>query len=721
MSDTDSSESQAVGATQPDRTRTLGPNLVAVGIVFALAVAVAALRFYRLDTLPAGIQVSEALNGIDALRVLRGEHAVFFPSEFSGHEGLVVYLIALSIALLDQTDLALRLPTTMANAATVFVVFWLGRLFFGKDEEGRVTRWRGILIGGVAAGLMAVSIGQTVLGRTVFRANLLLLILALCLGLMWWGWRERSWWGIGLAGVCAGLLQYTYIPARFTPFLFLFIGLSFMLPFLGGSWNRTRAELPRAAFFGIVALITALPILVYFFLHPEHFFLRSDSLLVFRPDINNGDLLGTLRKSVVQHVGAFGWRGDWSWRHNFNAQPMLNPWEATFFWAGTIIAIWRWQRPAYRLLILWLGFLLLPAALAIDYAPNTLRMLGATPPVYLLTAVGLWETFRLVTNRYTAKRTALAAIALGVALGSAILVQGINTFQNYFGKWSQEPLVKFAYEAPWSDFARTLDAQPSTPNTIYLIPSSLDHPSFDYIYTGVASVFYYPRETFDLVFLAKEVESALRQMPGPSIVKVVLLSNKHVGWIGNDTGRVSVLLHKYGRYVGTEYFDDFRIHSFTDVALDRAWTFYDYMEPMTVEYDGGISLQGTALGQGEEQISFQQPRSLEPAVPLWMAFRWQVKPELATDFSVSVRFYNAEGEVVLQQDSVLWNPLHEPTSQWDSEKEVETLLQLDLPPDLPPDLYQPALVVYDLESLTPTVQIGIWEPELLLPKLRLAE
>ncbi|MYH63597.1 MAG: hypothetical protein F4148_18230 [Caldilineaceae bacterium SB0675_bin_29] len=101
-----------------------GLRIISVVIVAALTVAVVLLRLYRLDELPAGIQVSEALNGVDALRVLGGEHAVFFPSEFSGHEGLVVYLIALSISVLGQTDLALRLPTALANAGTVFVVYW---------------------------------------------------------------------------------------------------------------------------------------------------------------------------------------------------------------------------------------------------------------------------------------------------------------------------------------------------------------------------------------------------------------------------------------------------------------------------------------------------------------------------------------------------------------------------------------------------------------------
>ena len=77
------------------------------------------LRLYRSNEWPAGIQVSEALNGVDALRVLNGEHAVFYPSEFNGHEGLAVYLIALTISLLDRSDLELRLPVALANAGTV--------------------------------------------------------------------------------------------------------------------------------------------------------------------------------------------------------------------------------------------------------------------------------------------------------------------------------------------------------------------------------------------------------------------------------------------------------------------------------------------------------------------------------------------------------------------------------------------------------------------------
>ena len=696
-------------------------RIISVAVIAALTVAVVMLRLYRLDELPAGIQVSEALNGVDALRVLDGEHAVFFPSEFSGHEGLVVYLIALSISVLGQTDLALRLPTALASAGTVFVVFWLGRLLFGRDETGRPTAWRGVFIGGVGSCLMAVSIGQTVLGRTVFRANHLVLLLSLCLALMWWGWRERSWWAVALAGVCAGLVQYTYIPARFTPFLFLAFGLTFLIPRRWADTGSVRREIPWIINFGGVALLVAAPIFVFFALHPEHFFLRSSSLSVLQPEINRGNPLGTLVESVVWHLAAFGFRGDVSWRHNFGGLPMLNPWEAFFFWLGAGLCLWRWRSPACRLLLLWGVFLLLPAVIAVDYAPNTLRMLGVTPAVYLVLAFGLWEAFAYAKDRFFANRAAESALALGAVLTAAVLMQGVTTFRNYFDVWAHERGVQFAYEVPWSDFARTLDTLPSAEGEIYLVPNSLDHPSLDYIYRGAATVFYFPRETRDLDFLAKEVEAAIAATENWSKVKVVQLNNVHVGWIGNDTGRVAVLLGKYAQYVDTEHFNDFRIHNYINVSMERRWTFYERLAPLTVEYDGGISLMGFALGQGEREHSVSGPIELGRGRPFWVALNWEPLRELEVDYSVSLRLYSAEGDVVFQEDSHLWNPLHQPTSSWMPGERTDTLFQFTVPPDISSGSYDFRLIVYNIEDLVPTVQVGVWEPEFSLASIEIGE
>ncbi len=717
------SVSGAVGTAAGSKSKESGQKslrVISVAIVAALTVAVVMLRLHRLDELPAGIQVSEALNGLDALRVLDGEHAVFFPSEFSGHEGLVVYLIALSISVFGQTDLALRLPTALANAGTVFVVFWLGRLLFGREGTGRETPWRGVFIGGVAACLMAVSIGQTVLGRTVFRANHLLLLLSLCAALLWWGWRERKWWAVTLAGVCAGLVQYTYIPARFTPFLFIAFGLSFIFPRSVAEAKSVRSEMAWILIFGGVALVVAAPILIFFALHPEHFFLRSNSLLVLQPEISQGNPLGTLMESVIWHLAAFGFRGDVSWRHNFGSLPMLNPWEAAFFWLGAGVSLWRWRMPACRLLLLWAAILLLPAVIAVDYAPNTLRMLGATPPVYLILAFGLREAYQFAKSRFFATRAVASTLALAAVASVVVVMQGVTTFRNYFEVWAYERGVQFAYEVPWSDFARTLDTLPSTDGEIYLVPNSLTHPSLDYIYKGSASVFYFARETADLEFLAREIEAALARMENLTTVKVVQLNNVHVGWIGNDTGRLAVLLGKYAQFDGTEHFEDFRIHNYTNVSLDRPWTFYDRSTPLDVQYDGGISLMGFALGQGVVEHSVARPLELERARPAWIALNWETLQDLEVDFSISLRLYGAEGEVVFQEDSLLWNPLHQPTSEWAPGDGTDTLFQFSLPADLAPGSYDLRLVVYNVENQVPTVQVGVWEPEFSLARVEIA-
>ena len=141
----DQSSASMTGSAKAERRL-----LVAGGILVALALAVAMLRFYRLSELGPGLLYDEASNSLDALRVLDGEHAVFFPEKSYGREAMVVYAIALAISFLGRTLLAARLPIALASAGTVFFVFWLGQILFGQDEEsGRATPWRGLLVGGV--------------------------------------------------------------------------------------------------------------------------------------------------------------------------------------------------------------------------------------------------------------------------------------------------------------------------------------------------------------------------------------------------------------------------------------------------------------------------------------------------------------------------------------------------------------------------------------------
>ena len=703
-------------------------SLAAGGILLILALAVVMLRLYRIAEVPAGIQNDEAADGVEALRVLRGEHAVFFPEKASGREAMGVYLIALATALLGRTLPALHLPAALASAGTVFIVFWLGLLLFGRDERGRSTPWRGLLGGGVGAGLLAVSLGQTIIARAGLRANFLPLFLSLCLALLWWGWRERKWWGVALAGVCAGLLPYTYIPARFVPFLFLFFGLTFALPLRSVSGKSARAELPWAAIFIVAAGLVAAPILVYFALHPEHFFIRSKEVW-FVQESQRGAIVAFLN-NVREHLLVFGLHGDQNALYNFAGRPMLNPWEAFFFWLGAAMAVWRWKRPTNRLLLLWLGILLLPAMLARDIypGPNTLRMIGAAPAVYLLIGVGVWETFRFLRARRDASRLLRgtntgAAMIAAVAVTCVVLAQGVGTFRTYFDEWATTPAFDRAYEAEWAEAALVLNAQPPVSDTAYLLPYAWlnENYGFEYLYQGAAPAYvFHMTQTTDPHDLARTLEPALEAMENITTVKLVDWDNDLI--VGDTDGEeyIAILLNKYGRYLGSEEFANFEIHTYADIALGRPWTFYEHLEPLNIRYDGGIDVIGLAVGE-TEQLSSRQLLNLGQERSLWVNLRWQTTPGMDTDFAVSLRLYSAEGESSYQKDFVLGDSTFARSRHWWPDEAVDTLFHLDFPADLPPGEYELRLIVYSTETLTPTVEIGVWEPELLLARLRLDE
>lgn len=733
-----------------------------VGILFLLAVAVLTMRLHRLSELPPGLHHDEGTHGVNALQVLQGEHAAFFP-ENNGREGMIVYAIALATSILGRTTLAVRLPTALASAGTVFALFWLGWLLFRYDEDGRrPTPWRGLFIGGAGAGLLAVSLGQTVIGRTALRGNLLPFFLCISLALLWWGWSRNdqiraakgasavhdandrngqtaglgNWWPIALAGLSTGLLPYTYITARFTPFLFLLFGLSFLLPFFsaGNRQNKkekgffslrlpmlaspTKTEWQKAGIFTAAAGLVALPILLHFVLTPDHFFLRSAQTWVFDSQHSQGDALGSFVSNVWGYVLAFGFRGDLLWRHNLVGKPALGLWQAFFFWLGVGSAIWTWRtRPANRLLLLWLALLMLPAMLARESTsvpPNTIRMIGAVPAIYLLVAVGIWEAYSYLEkgiDQFTKPRTG-AILAVLVAL--AILVQGVSTYRDYFYRWATAPEIHRAYGTEWTDLIQEVNELPSKGSTVVLVPGFQWQYSFEYLYQGETPVHLVHTAMPEF---ASQIRTALLKAESLSIVKVVDWSND-VKWAGDEDLRLAVLFNKFGRYLDEEQYTGFNIKNYGEISLERPWTLYEYMEPMTVDYDGGISLTGLATGQGEEQVTGQPTRTLEVDGPLWLALQWQTAPELGTDYAISLRLHDAEGNGVYQGDYVLWRPDHSSTGGAGTISQFDSVHLLAFPPDQPPGVYELRLVVYDTESLKPTVELGVWEAETTIAHLQ---
>ena len=99
----------------------------------------------------------------------------------------------------------------------------------------------------------------------------------------------------------------------------------------------------------------------------------------------------------------------------------------------------------------------------------------------------------------------------------------------------------------------------------------------------------------------------------------------------------------------------------------------------------------------------------------------QSAPGLEVAYSISLRLHGTEGSKVYQQDAVLEVSTPLPTNGWQADEPVDTLHLLEFPPELPPGEYELRLVVYDFETQKPTVELGVWEAEKTLARLKAGE
>ncbi|MDH4138131.1 MAG: glycosyltransferase family 39 protein, partial [Anaerolineae bacterium] len=116
--------------------RTQGTSLALPGrkelLFLAIICAIGAfLRFYQLQSIPFGLFFDEAINGLDAVRVIQQRvYPVYFEANY-GRGALFIYLLALSFKLLGVSVLAMRLVTAVLGVLTILAFYFLFRQFFG--------------------------------------------------------------------------------------------------------------------------------------------------------------------------------------------------------------------------------------------------------------------------------------------------------------------------------------------------------------------------------------------------------------------------------------------------------------------------------------------------------------------------------------------------------------------------------------------------------------
>ena len=400
--------------------------------VVALTALAAALRLLFLADSPPGLYHDEAFNGLDALRVLEGEHAVYFAAN-RGREPLFIYLIAATVGALGRSPGALRLAAALCGTLTVPATYLMVRAWFNRRTAV------------LSAAIIATTYWHVHLSRVGFRAVALPLAIALT---VWVGGRafqlrRRDTWL--LTGFLYGVCFYTYVAARFTPVAVLGFA-AFLL--LTGEKERLW---PEGAYFAVGTLLTLVPLGVYALNDWEAVMGRPGQVSVFNPLINGGNLPGILVRQLISTLGMFFVRGDTIPRHNLPGRPVFDPLMASAMVLGASLAAVRARRgqTGSGLTLLWVGLMLIPTWLAED-APHFLRAVGVLPLLVVLPALGLDAAGTWMEEQ-------------GWQTGSSLLIGGVLlislgiTGRDYFRRYATNPEIPYAFEEAAADLAADIN------------------------------------------------------------------------------------------------------------------------------------------------------------------------------------------------------------------------------------------------------------------------
>lgn len=435
-------------------------------MVLALLVA-AVLRLTALTAFPPGVHYDEAAYGVNAIDIaFRGARPVFIP-DYTGREPLFLYLVAGMMRLLGPTLFALRLTAAFIGLLTIAATYWLGREMLA-DRRVAV----------VASALLAVSFWHLLFSHLGFRVISQPLLQGLAAAALFRALRSGRWPWFWAAGVLIGLTAYTYLASRLFPFVLLVAAVPLLM-----DRDMGRIRLQQLLFTALVAFLTAMPLLAYFYFHPETFWTRISQVAPGTESLPLGE-------SILRALGMFFLAGDPYLRFNLPGRPLFD-----FIWGSLLVVGWLfalvrvrrfpydWQRAALLLLVATPFIMVLPTALAVnEIVPSNLRALGLIPFVFYLPAIGLITLLRDVERRFQRPPLTLA-VNVVVLL---VLISGLYTYDLYFHQWGQQrELVDITdgdltAAASWLD--QTLDSLPPDEQPqVYVASVHYRHPTLAFL------------------------------------------------------------------------------------------------------------------------------------------------------------------------------------------------------------------------------------------------
>lgn len=465
-------------------------------IILGLAIF---FRFYQLSFMPGGLFPDEAANGLDINLMEQGQLQPFY-ERGNGREALFFYWQWFWVTMLGRSPLAHHAASASVGVLAVLACYLVTKKLFLLVSEPLHAEKMALL----SAFYMAVSGWHTVLSRTGFRANMI----PLFAGLTLWSMlsvplasnlKKKIFWGV-LTGVFFALGFYTYIAFRImVPLVFVL-----MLWPLVGEYKNGIFKTLKKYFWPFLSLIVAFviffaPLGYYFYSHPGSFVGRSGQVSVFNPELNQGDLPGTVLEVARLSLKAYFIDGDLNWRHNISGRPFLSSIISPFFAVGLILILVgafkyffkpnknRQHFPSFVLLGWFLSFLL-PVVTTAEGIPHGLRSIGTIPAVFIITAFAtlkIWGYVQHLVRLYPQgpKILELWLKRSLVVLASALIIAlPIETYAWYFQYSASSAENFYAFRSDLTEVSKYLKEFGSRGNT-YLVLDKFSIQSVDYLTT----------------------------------------------------------------------------------------------------------------------------------------------------------------------------------------------------------------------------------------------
>jgi streptogramin lyase/4-amino-4-deoxy-L-arabinose transferase-like glycosyltransferase len=550
-------------------------HLLVLFLIFAVA---AFMRLWHFASLPFGVWYDEAENALQTMRFLNTSGVWPIIGGSIRPPAHYLFLIALAFRSFGVSVYSVRAVSVALGLLMVLAGYLIGRELFGRA------------MGFVLAFLLAISSWAVNVSRFGMYNVSTPLFALLTMGFLLRGIRRGRYVDFALAGLSFGLGFCIY--AAFQLFvgvvlLFLLAMSLFERGFLRRTWSGVLLMI-------VVALLVAAPMLLFARDKPEIYFARTKETSLFS-NKQPAERWPALIENVRKHLLMYNYRGDPNGRHNLPGAPMLDSATGALMVLGLGLALWRWRRPRYLLLPIWLGVMLLGGILSLDFeAPQSLRAIGTLPIAYILATIPLhelWQMWRRDGGRYYPNFVVIPLVVL-------LLGVGYNNFYMYFYRQTLDFAVWNAYSTPETITAKLL-AGFDDQTEAYVISYFQGHPTLNFLARNAHP--YHRLETTDQL-----------PLPWPP--------DKHVALILNADSRA--LFDEAKRFYPHATFQEFQPPFGGPTVV-----YYALLKPEDIVSVQGLTGKYYANSQWKDEPAqvHQDPT---------LGFDWRANPPLAQPFSV---------------------------------------------------------------------------------------